>query len=365
MKNIIVTGGCGYIGSHTVVALIEHGYNPIILDNLQNSDIRIIRQIEKITGIVPDFFIGDVRDSKILSEIRAKYQQIEGIIHFAALKAVAESVHDPLAYYDNNLQSLISILRFARDEKIRHFVFSSSCTVYGNPTQLPVTEATPFGTISSPYGNTKKIGEEIMKDLMNSGAPLKMIGLRYFNPVGAHPSGLIGEMPDGTPNNLLPYITRAARGSLPKLTIFGNDYDTPDGTCIRDFIHVDDLAEAHVKAIGFLVEQKQESILEVLNVGTGKGNSVLELIQKFQSVNNVKVPFKIGPRRPGDIEQIYASVKNCKAKLGWESKKSIDDALRDSWNWENNGLKAFEKPKNNEMAMSKPGNKQKIKTLKL
>ncbi len=333
MKKILVTGGAGYIGSHTVVQLIEKGYEPIILDDFRNSSMDVINNLETITGKKISIYSIDCCDAKALEENLAD-ENIDSVIHFAAYKAVGESVEKPLMYYHNNVEGLVNILDWSVKNQVKNFIFSSSCTVYGEPkSQKEVTEDTPTMLANSPYGQTKVIGEQILKDLKNSGISMNVLALRYFNPIGAHASGLIGELPVGRPNNLLPFITQTAVGKFPELTVFGNDYPTPDGTCIRDFIHVVDLADAHVKGIDFL-EQTQPTEVEFINVGTGKGSSVLELINTFEEVANMSLPWKFGPRRAGDVVEIFANARKSKEQLKWQAKYTIKDAVKDAWNWE-------------------------------
>lgn len=332
MKKILITGGAGYIGSHTAVELLKAGIEPIILDDLSNSNAEVLERLKEITGKVLTFYQGDCNDRSILDQI-AKAHQIAGVIHFAAFKAVGESTELPLKYYQNNVGSLVTLLAFMAENKIPDLVFSSSCTVYGQPDVLPVTEATPRKDAESPYGNTKKICEDILVDYVKSKAGVRVIALRYFNPVGAHPSGKIGELPIGKPNNLVPFITQTAAGIRKKLTIFGDDYDTADGSCVRDFIHVMDLADAHVKAFTYL-NDKNSDFYDVFNVGTGNGNTVLEVIRTFEEVNRVKLNYEIGPRRPGDVVKIWADTKKINSVLGWTPSKTLEDSMRDSWNWE-------------------------------
>lgn len=334
MKNILITGGAGYIGSHTAVQLIEAGYNPIIIDDLSNSEEEVLDRLEEIIGRRLTFYKGDCSDRALLNQI-ANEHTIEGVIHFAAFKAVGESTVLPLKYYQNNILSLITILDFMKVNRIKDLVFSSSCTVYGQPEVLPVTEETPRKDAESPYGNTKKICEDILVDFVKSQSGIRVISLRYFNPVGAHPSGKIGELPIGTPANLVPFVTQTAAGIREKLTVFGDDYDTVDGSCVRDFIHVMDLADAHVKALSYLGEQKSD-FYNVFNVGTGNGNTVLEVIRTFEKVNRVKVNFEIGPRRAGDVVQIWADTSKINSVLNWRPTYSLEDSLRDSWNWQKN-----------------------------
>ncbi|HAH38836.1 MAG TPA: UDP-glucose 4-epimerase GalE, partial [Algoriphagus sp.] len=307
MKKILITGGAGYIGSHTAVVMVEAGLTPIILDDLSNSSESVIDRLEEIMGYKPIFYKGDCNDSSILNQI-GKEHQLAGVIHFAAYKAVGESTQEPLKYYQNNLGSLMVLLDFMKREGIQDLVFSSSCTVYGQPDVLPVTETTPRKDAESPYGNTKKVCEDILVDYVKSKAGVRVISLRYFNPVGAHPSAKIGELPNGVPNNLVPFVTQTAAGLRNKLTVFGNDYDTSDGSCVRDFIHVMDLADAHVKALNYLGEQ-DANFYDVFNVGTGHGNTVLEVVETFEKVNQITLNYEIGPKRPGDVVKIWADTK--------------------------------------------------------
>lgn len=332
MKKILITGGAGYIGSHTAVVMAEAGLTPIILDDLSNSSESVIDRLEEIMGYKPIFYKGDCNDSSILNQI-GKEHQLAGVIHFAAYKAVGESTQEPLKYYQNNLGSLMVLLDFMKREGIQDLVFSSSCTVYGQPDVLPVTESTPRKDAESPYGNTKKVCEDILVDYVKSKAGVRVISLRYFNPVGAHPSAKIGELPNGVPNNLVPFVTQTAAGLRNKLTVFGNDYDTSDGSCVRDFIHVMDLADAHVKALNYLGEQ-DANFYDVFNVGTGHGNTVLEVVETFEKVNQITLNYEIGPKRPGDVVKIWADTKKINQILGWFPKYSLEDSLRDSWNWQ-------------------------------
>jgi UDP-glucose 4-epimerase len=335
--NILVTGGAGFIGSHTVVKLIAAGHTPIILDNFCNSNQSSLEGIETITGTRPKLYEGDCTDAQFVTSV-FEAEAIDGIIHFAALKAVGESMNNPLLYYRNNLDSLITILEHARRYDVKYFVFSSSATVYGEPDSLPIPETAPRKPATSPYGNTKQICEDILRDAaLASQGKLHVIALRYFNPIGAHPSGLIGELPLGTPNNLVPFVTQAAAGIREKLTVFGDDYPTPDSTCIRDYIHVVDLAQAHIQTLQYL-HTHQNLAYDTYNVGTGKGVSVKELLDTFEAVNDVKVPFIVGPRRPGDIVSCYADPSKIWTNLGWHAKLSLEDALRDAWKWQQ-GLK--------------------------
>lgn len=330
---ILVTGGAGFIGSHTVVELHNAGFEPVIIDNLYNSNLNVLDGIKKITGKEFPFYEIDCNDA---DKVRALFEKekFDGVIHFAAYKAVGESVEKPLNYYENNLISLLVLLRAMKEFHVDKFVFSSSCTVYGQPETLPVTESTPRLPANSPYGNTKAIAEDIIRDHVHSGPDLKAISLRYFNPIGAHETSLIGELPNGVPSNLVPFITQTAAGLRKSLTVFGNDYDTPDGTCIRDFIHVVDLAKAHVKALDLLESQTDTNYYDVFNVGTGEGYTVLQLINTFEEVNGVKLNYTIGPRREGDVEKIYAQSDKVNNVMKWHAEKTMADALRDAWNWQ-------------------------------
>lgn len=332
MKNILVTGGAGFIGSHTFVELVNAGYQPIIVDNFSNSDPKVLKGLEKITGQKPVCYKGDFQDKKLLAKIFKEYK-FDGVIHFAAFKAVGESVEQPLKYFHNNVAGLVSLLEFLEKNKVKNLVFSSSCTVYGEADKLPLTEDAPVKPAASPYGATKQIGEVIMRDTVLASKSLRGLALRYFNPIGAHPSALIGELPIGRPSILVPFITQTVAGWWPELTVFGDDYPTPDGTNIRDYIHVVDLAKAHVKALEYISGEKA-GFYDVINVGTGKGTSVLEVIKAFEKVTGQKVPYKIGARRPGDVVAAYAGVKKSKAKLGWQAEKSLADALTDAWRWQ-------------------------------
>ena len=332
-ENILVTGGAGYIGSHVSVRLHEEGYNPIILDNFSNSEKSVLDGLEEITGKRFKSYEGNILDSNLLDTIFEE-NKISGIIHFAAKKAVGESVAEPLMYYKENIAGLVSVLEATVKHGIDNLVFSSSCTVYGQPDQLPVTEKSPIQPANSPYGNTKQVGEEIISDTVSSGKNIKSIALRYFNPIGAHESSLIGELPLGVPQTLVPFITQTAAGIREELTVFGNDYDTPDGTCIRDYIHVMDLADAHVQCLKYLASQKADRLFDVINIGTGNGNTVLEVIQAFEKVSGLSLNYKIGPRRPGDVEKIYAEVEKSSQVLEWQTQKSLEDSMRDAWNWQ-------------------------------
>jgi UDP-glucose 4-epimerase len=333
-ERILVTGGTGYIGSHTVVELQNAGYEVVIIDNLSNSQKDVVDRIKAITGIRPIFEELDCLDFAGMDALFARYEGIKAIIHFAASKAVGESVEKPLKYYRNNLVSLINILELMPKYGVGGIVFSSSCTVYGQPDILPVTEQAPIKKAESPYGNTKQINEEIVRDTVASGAPIDAILLRYFNPIGAHPTALIGELPNGVPQNLIPYLTQTAIGIRETLSVFGDDYSTPDGSCIRDFINVVDLAKAHVIAIRRILEKKQKEKVEVFNIGTGKGLSVLELIDSFEKATGVKLNYKIVGRRAGDIEQVWADPTLANNELGWKAVETIEDTLRSAWNWQ-------------------------------
>ncbi len=335
-ERILVTGGTGYIGSHTVVELQAAGYDVVIIDNLSNSNRGVLDGIEKISGIRPAFVEGDCTDLETLRKLFKDYPGIKGIINFAASKAVGESVEKPLMYYRNNLVTLMNLLELMPEFGTKGIVFSSSCTVYGEPDVNPIDESAPIKPATSPYGNTKQISEEIITDYINSGAPVKAILLRYFNPVGAHPSGLIGELPNGVPNNLVPYLTQTAAGIRKELTVFGDDYPTPDGSCIRDFIDVVDLAKAHVIAMKRMLDGEDKDKLEIFNLGTGRGLSVLELIASFERATGVKVPYKIGARRAGDIEKIWAEPKKANEVLGWKAEIPIDETMANAWRWQQN-----------------------------
>lgn len=331
---ILVTGGTGYIGSHTVVELQNNGYEVVIVDNLSNSRAEVVDSIEKITGIRPAFEKVDCLDYAGLDAVFTKYPGIQGVIHFAASKAVGESVEKPLLYYRNNLVSLINLLELMPKHQVKGIIFSSSCTVYGQPDILPVTEAAPIKKAESPYGNTKQINEEIIRDTVASGSPIHAIMLRYFNPIGAHPSALIGELPNGVPQNLIPYLTQTAIGIREKLSVFGDDYDTPDGSCIRDFIYVVDLAKAHVIAMNRILENKQKDKVEVFNIGTGRGLSVLELINAFEKSTGVKLNYQIVGRRAGDIVKVWADPSYANNELGWKADTPIEDTLLSAWKWQ-------------------------------
>lgn len=334
-QTILVTGGTGFIGSHTTVELQQAGYNVVIVDNLSNSKIEVLDGIEKITGVRPAFVNVDLREKSAVEAVFEKYPHIEGIIHFAASKAVGESVEKPLLYYRNNIVSLINLLELMPKYNVKGIIFSSSCTVYGQPSEdnLPVTEEAPIQKALSPYGNTKQINEEIICDYIHSGAPIKSIILRYFNPIGAHPSAYIGELPNGVPMNLIPFVTQTAIGVRKELKIFGNDYNTPDGTCIRDYIYVVDLAKAHVAAMARVLEQDTDAV-EVFNVGTGKGVSTLEVVEGFEKATGVKVNWSYAPRREGDIEKVWGNVDKANNVLGWKAETPLEDVLASAWRWQ-------------------------------
>lgn len=334
-QTILVTGGTGFIGSHTTVELQNAGYKVVIVDNLSNSNANVIDGIEKITGQRPAFEKADCCDMEAMERIFQKYPDIEGIIHFAASKAVGESVEKPLMYYRNNLTSLINLLELMPKYDVKGIIFSSSCTVYGQPSKenLPVTEEAPIQKAMSPYGNTKQVNEEIIRDDINSGAPIKAILLRYFNPIGSHPTALIGELPNGVPMNLIPYVTQTAMGIREKLSVFGNDYNTPDGTCIRDYIYVVDLAKAHVKAMERVLDTDSDK-LEVFNVGTGRGVSTKEIVDAFEKATGVKLNWQYAPRRAGDIEKVWANPDKANNVLGWKAETSLEDTLKSAWNWQ-------------------------------
>jgi len=333
MSKILVTGGTGYIGSHTVVELQNAGYEVVIIDNLDNSSIQILDQITQITGKKPEFYEIDLCDEATVVDFINKNQDITGVIHFAAHKAVGESVAKPLKYYRNNFFSLINLLTAYADKEV-NFVFSSSCTVYGQPDVLPVTEQAPVKKAESPYGNTKQIAEEILVECAAVKPNYHFISLRYFNPVGAHESALIGELPIGVPQNLVPFITQSAIGKRGAITVFGNDYNTSDGSCIRDYIHVVDLAKAHIAALKRQEEKRQEGNFEIFNVGTGKGSTVLEVVKAFEESTGVKLDYKIGPRRAGDVEQVWGDVSKAEKELNWKAELGLEDMMRSAWAWE-------------------------------
>ncbi len=332
MAKILVTGGLGFIGSHTVVELVNAGYEPIVVDDLSNSNPKILDQLTKIIGYKPKFHKLDLSDEPAVKKLAEMEPDVAGIIHFAAYKAVGESVHKPLKYYRNNFFSMLNLLD-AYYGKALNFVFSSSCTVYGQPDVLPVTESAPVKEAQSPYGNTKQIAEEILKDMVASGTNYKVISLRYFNPVGAHETALIGELPIGVPQNLVPFITQTAIGKREKLTVFGDDYDTADGSCVRDYIHVVDLAKAHVAALK-LMEQPDFTGYDVFNIGTGQGTTVLQIIHAFENATGEKLNYIIGPRREGDVEKVWGDVTKSAHKLGWRAQLGIDEMMQSAWEWE-------------------------------
>ena len=333
-QKILVTGGCGYIGSHTVVELIENNFDVLIIDDFSNSNKETIENIHKITGVKPIFYACDLKEIHTVRKILKENKDIAATIHFAAYKAVGESVAKPLLYYQNNLVSLLNILSTQLEISTTNFIFSSSATVYGNPKTLPITEENETQRPFSPYGNSKKIAEEILEDLSKANKDCNLISLRYFNPIGAHKSGLIGELPNGIPNNLMPYITQTAVGLRDKLSVYGNDYPTPDGTPIRDYIHVVDLAKAHVKALKRQLQNKQEENFEVFNLGTGKGYSVLEVIKAFEKVSKQKLNYEIVARRDGDVPKLYAATKLAEEKLEWKANKSLEEMIASAWQWE-------------------------------
>ena len=331
---ILVTGGTGYIGSHTTVELQASGYDVVIIDNLSNSNLEVLDGIERISGIRPEFIQGDCTDMVCLNDVFEKHPDIIGIINFAASKAVGESVSNPILYYRNNLNTLMNLLELMPKYNVKGLVFSSSCTVYGEPDVNPVTEKSPIKVATSPYGNTKQICEEIISDFITSGAPIRSTILRYFNPVGAHPSAEIGELPNGVPQNLIPFLTQTAIGIRAELSVFGNDYNTPDGSCIRDFINVVDLAKAHVCALDRMIECEECKPLEYYNLGTGNGVSVLELIETFERATGVKVPHKIVGRRSGDIEKVWGDASQANEVLGWKAEIDMEETMRTAWNWQ-------------------------------
>ncbi|MBL7843903.1 MAG: UDP-glucose 4-epimerase GalE [Cyclobacteriaceae bacterium] len=329
---ILVTGGAGYIGAHTVVELMAAGYDPVIVDNLSASDKTLLAGIHKITGKVPNFHQGDCRDKNFLNFVFKTQGPFSCVMHFAAFKSVGESVQKPLLYHQNNVGSLLTLLEVMEEHGVKDLIFSSSCTVYGQPDKIPVDERAPFKRAESPYGATKQLCERILEDVHTTG--FRIISLRYFNPIGAHPSALMGELPIGVPNNLVPFITQTAAGLRKKLTVFGNDYNTTDGSCIRDFIHVVDLADVHVKALAYLAKDSRKNVYDAFNVGTGKGASVLELVNTFIRATGAPLPFVIGPRRPGDVEKVYADPTKVNNALNWSAKYSMEDALKHAWAWE-------------------------------
>jgi UDP-glucose 4-epimerase len=331
-SKILVTGGAGFIGAHTVVELYYAGFETVIVDNLSRCDDTLLKGMEKITGQKPNFHQGDCLDHSFLRQVFKTQGPIGGVIHFAAYKAVGESVEKPLDYYRNNIGSLVTLMEVMKEFGVKDLIFSSSCTVYGQPDQIPVGETAPFKRAESPYGATKQMCERILEDAYTTG--FRIISLRYFNPIGAHPSGNMGELPIGVPSNLVPFITQTAIGKREKLTVFGNDYNTPDGYNVRDFIHVVDVADAHVKAFEFLQKKPQTNLYEVFNLGTGEGVSVMQLIISFQKVTGVKLNYQVGPRRPGDVEKVYADPGKIRKELNWIAKYSLEEGLKHSWEWE-------------------------------
>ena len=332
MKKVLITGGLGFIGSHTVVELQNEGFEVVIIDNLSNSSIEVLDRITSITGTKPAYFNIDLREKTAVKDFFAN-NKVDGVIHFAASKAVGESVQMPLEYYENNIGSLVYILQELKANNLNNFIFSSSCTVYGQADELPITEKAPIKAAESPYGNTKQIGEEIIKDTTKI-SDLKAIALRYFNPIGAHDSSKIGELPIGVPQNLIPFVVQTAAGIRKELSVFGSDYDTIDGTAVRDYIHVVDLAKAHIVALKRLIEDNNKAQYEVFNLGTGKGNSVLEVIQSFEKVTGKKVNYKLVDRREGDITAAYADTNYANDELGWKTELSLDEALLSAWKWQ-------------------------------
>ena len=330
---ILVTGGAGFIGSHTVVSLVNAGFEPVIVDDFSNSERSALDGLRTILGREVTCYPVDCNDAGALEDIFRK-ESPTGVIHFAAYKAVGESVAQPLKYYRNNLDSLLLLLELMPTYNVTNFVFSSSCTVYGQPEQLPVTEETPRLPAQSPYGNTKAIGEDIIRDAVHAKIPVKALALRYFNPIGAHPSAEIGELPLGVPANLVPFITQTAAGIRSSLTVYGDDYNTPDGTCVRDYIDVMDLADAHVQALKKLIEAQDTSSYDVINIGTGRGETVLNVIKTFEKATGVNVNYSVGPRRAGDVEQVYADVSKANQVLEWQAKRTLAESLRDAWQWQ-------------------------------
>ncbi|MBK9274974.1 MAG: UDP-glucose 4-epimerase GalE [Flavobacteriales bacterium] len=333
MGKVIVTGGAGYIGSHTAVELAAAGHVPVLVDDLRNSEARVLDGLAKLIGSRPTCHRVDCTDRQALDAVFRAEGPVDGVVHFAADKAVGESVHDPLKYYANNVGSLVALLQVMRDHAVRTLVFSSSCTVYGQPDQLPVGEDAPDDNALSPYGSTKVIGERILRDLVASEPAWRVVLLRYFNPIGAHPSALIGELPLGVPNNLVPFATQVAAGLRDRLVIHGTDYPTPDGSCIRDYIHVVDLAQAHVKALAW-AKARQEATCEVFNLGTGRGSSVLEVVRGLEAVTGRPLPHTLGPRRAGDVPEVYADPRKAVSVLGWKAERTLQEALADAWRWQ-------------------------------
>jgi len=334
MAKILVTGGLGFIGSHTVVELQNKGFEVVIIDNLSNSSIGVLDGITAITGVKPTFENIDLKEKNLVQDFFKRHKNLQGVIHFAASKAVGESVNEPLMYYGNNINTLVYLLQEFNKLETPNFIFSSSCTVYGQPDMLPINEEAPIKPALSPYGNTKQIGEEIIQDVCKVSNNFNAISLRYFNPIGAHETALIGELPLGVPQNLVPFITQTAIGKRKQLSVFGNDYPTQDGTCIRDYIHVVDLAKAHVIALTRLLDKKNKTNLEVFNLGTGTGSSVLEVIHSFERVSGEKLNYKIAERREGDVVSVFSDTERANQVLGWTAKLSLDDAMRSAWKWE-------------------------------
>jgi UDP-glucose 4-epimerase len=337
---ILVTGGTGFIGSHTVLELANAGFTPILMDNLDNSDLKVLEGLETILGYKPVFYKEDCNDRAAFKRIFEAEKNIVGIIHFAAHKAVGESVALPLKYYRNNVGSLVALLEESAAAGISNLVFSSSCTVYGQPDQLPVSETAPIKMAESPYGNTKQICEEILRDTVHSKVGIKALSLRYFNPIGGHPSAKIGELPRGIPGNLVPFVVQTAAGWREKLSIFGSDYDTPDGTCIRDYIHVVDIAKAHVNAVQSLLTNASRDFYDWINLGTGKGSTVLEVVKTFEKVSGQRLNYEIVARRPGDIEKVYASTEKAERVLGWKTELDLETGLADAWRWQKTLMKS-------------------------
>lgn len=331
-QKILVTGGLGYIGSHTAVALQEAGYDVVIIDDLSNSELFVLDRITQITDIQPEFLQIDLKESALVNEF-FQNNKVDGVIHFAAHKAVGESVQKPLMYHKNNLMGLLNVLEAMKENEVDHFIFSSSCTVYGQADKMPIGESAPIKKAESPYAKTKQMGEEILEDFV-AAFEKNVVSLRYFNPVGAHPSALIGELPKGVPNNLVPFVTQTAAGIREFLSVFGNDYPTRDGTAIRDYIYVCDLADAHVKALTRLIQKKNKSNLEVFNLGTGIGSTVLEVVQAFEKVNDLKLNYKLVDRRAGDIIEAFADNSKAEKELGWKPETSLDESMRTAWEWQ-------------------------------
>ncbi len=331
-NKILVTGGAGYIGAHTALELIQAGYSTLIVDNFSKSDRTLLDGLEKILGKKPEFLEGSCSDRSFLRDLFSKHGPFSCVMHFAAYKSVGESVQKPFMYYENNLDSLIALVEVMNEFDIKDLIFSSSCTVYGQPDHIPVSEEAPFKRAESPYGSTKQMCERMLEDL--HVMKFRTISLRYFNPIGAHPSGLLGELPVGTPNNLVPFVTQTAAGVRQELVIFGDDYNTPDGTCIRDFIHVVDLAKAHLQAMEYLSKKPKQPLLEIFNLGTGVGVSVLQLVKEFIQATGVSLPYRIGPRRQGDVEKVYADPTKVNKMLGWQTRYSLRDSLIHAWQWE-------------------------------